>query len=70
MLRRPTDGRVLGGVAAAVAGRFGIDVTAVRTGFVVLALFGGASVEWEHDRLQVLELGVGDREGPGARRHR
>ncbi len=44
VLRRPTDGRVLGGVAAAVAGRFGIDVTPVRTGFVVLALFGGAAV--------------------------
>ena len=43
-LRRPTGDRVLGGVAAAVAGRFGIDVTAVRTGFVVLALFGGAAV--------------------------
>ena len=44
VLRRPTDGRVLGGVTAAVAGRFGIDVTAVRTGFVVLAPFGGTPV--------------------------
>jgi phage shock protein PspC (stress-responsive transcriptional regulator) len=43
-LRRPVDERVLGGVAAAVAGYLSIDVTAVRIAFVALAVLGGAAV--------------------------
>ena len=43
-LRRPAGDRKLGGVAAAMAGFFGVDVTALRIGFVVLALLGGAAV--------------------------
>ena len=44
LLRRPIGDRKLAGVAAAIAGFFGIDVTAVRIGFVVLALLGGSAV--------------------------
>jgi phage shock protein PspC (stress-responsive transcriptional regulator) len=43
-LRRPIDERVLGGVAAAMAGWLNIDVRAVRIAFVVLAVLGGAAV--------------------------
>jgi len=43
-LRRSGDDRMLGGVAAGIADWFGIDVTAVRVAFVVLAVLGGAGV--------------------------
>jgi len=43
-LRRPREGRVLGGVAAAVAGHTGASVGLVRLGFLVAALFGGFGV--------------------------
>ncbi|GAA1714587.1 ATP-binding protein [Isoptericola hypogeus] len=41
-LRRPPRGRLLGGVAAGLAAHLGLPVLAVRIGFVVLALAGGA----------------------------
>ena len=40
-LRRPQDGRLAAGVAAALASRLGLDVTLVRTGFVVATVFSG-----------------------------
>jgi signal transduction histidine kinase/phage shock protein PspC (stress-responsive transcriptional regulator) len=40
-LRRPTDGRLGAGVAAGLASRLGLDVTLVRTAFVVATVFGG-----------------------------
>lgn len=40
-MRRPIEGRVLAGVAAAVAERTGIAPWAVRLGFVIATLFGG-----------------------------
>ena len=43
-LRRPRNGRVLGGVAAAVAGHTGSSVGLVRLGFLVTALFGGFGI--------------------------
>jgi phage shock protein C len=43
-LRRPQIGRMFAGVAAAVAARFGIDVTIVRVGFAALTILGGAGV--------------------------
>jgi signal transduction histidine kinase len=39
--RRLADDRLVGGVAAGVAGRTGIDVTVVRAGFVIAVLAGG-----------------------------
>lgn len=39
--RRSGDDRLVGGVAGGLSRRFGVDPTAVRIGFVVLALFGG-----------------------------
>lgn len=44
LLRRPIGDRKLAGVAAAIAGFFGIDVTTVRIGIVILALLGGSAV--------------------------
>jgi phage shock protein PspC (stress-responsive transcriptional regulator) len=41
--RAPSD-RILAGVAAGVANYFGLDVSLVRVGFVVLSLFGGFGV--------------------------
>ena len=41
---RPRNGRVLGGVCAAVANRFGWDVTLTRVLTVVASLFAGAAV--------------------------
>ena len=41
-LVRPADGRVLGGVCAAFARRFGVDVTWIRVGAVLLAFTWGA----------------------------
>lgn len=40
-LTRPTDGRMIAGVAAAFADRTGIDVGIIRLGFVLSAFFGG-----------------------------
>jgi len=41
---RPRNGRVLGGVCAAVANRFGWDVTLTRVLTVVASLFAGAAI--------------------------
>jgi phage shock protein C len=43
-LLRPRDGVVLGGVAAALARRYEVDVTLVRLLFVLLALLFGAGL--------------------------
>lgn len=43
-LRRPVQGRLLGGVAAGLARHLGADVNLVRIGFVLLAFLGGAAV--------------------------
>lgn len=43
-LERPREGRVLGGVAAAVADHTGASVGLVRLGFLVAALFGGFGI--------------------------
>ena len=43
-LRRSADDRLLGGVAAGVAGRLGLDPTVVRIGFVLAALASGFGV--------------------------
>jgi phage shock protein PspC (stress-responsive transcriptional regulator) len=40
-LRRVTENRVLGGVAAGVAAYLGVDVVIVRVAFAVLTVFGG-----------------------------
>ncbi len=40
-LRRPADGRLAAGVAAGLAARLGLDVTLVRTAFVVATIFSG-----------------------------
>ena len=37
-LERPRAGRMLAGVCAAIAGYFGLDVTLVRVGYVLLTL--------------------------------
>lgn len=39
-LMRPRKRKVIAGVCAAIAGRFGIPVTLVRLGFVFFGLFG------------------------------
>jgi phage shock protein PspC (stress-responsive transcriptional regulator) len=43
-LRRPVDGRLLGGVAAGIARYLGTDVNIVRLVFVALAFLGGAAL--------------------------
>ena len=43
-LRRPTEGRMLAGVAAGIARYLDVDVTAVRIILAVLAIVGGAGV--------------------------
>jgi phage shock protein PspC (stress-responsive transcriptional regulator) len=43
-LRRPVQGRLLGGVAAGIARYLRADVNLVRIGFVLLAFLGGAAV--------------------------
>ncbi len=43
-LERPTEGRVLGGVAVAISQRTGASVALVRLGFLIAALFGGLGV--------------------------
>ena len=44
LLRRPADGRILGGVAAGLARYFGVDVAHVRIILVALSFLGGAAV--------------------------
>ena len=43
-LSRPTEGRMLAGVAAGIARYLDVDVTAVRIILAVLAIVGGAGV--------------------------
>jgi phage shock protein PspC (stress-responsive transcriptional regulator) len=43
-LYRCNDDRILGGVAAGLADYLAVDPTAVRLGFVLLALLGGLAV--------------------------
>ena len=43
-LRRPFENRMLAGVAAGLAGYFGVDVTIVRIAFAVLTVVGGAGI--------------------------
>jgi phage shock protein C len=43
-LRRPTQGRMLAGVAAGIADYLSVDVTVVRIVLAVLAIAGGAGV--------------------------
>ncbi len=43
-LRRPRSGRIIGGVCAALAHRFGWDVTVVRLIFVLSILLPGPQV--------------------------
>ena len=44
LLRRPADGRILGGVAAGLATYFALNVTHVRIILVALSFLGGATV--------------------------
>ena len=44
LLRRPADGRVLGGVAAGLARYFALDVAHVRIILVALSFLGGVTV--------------------------
>ena len=44
LLRRPADGRILGGVAAGLARYFAVDVAHVRIILVALSFLGGAAV--------------------------
>ena len=44
LLRRPADGRILGGVAAGLARYFAFDVAYVRIILVALSFLGGAAV--------------------------
>jgi phage shock protein PspC (stress-responsive transcriptional regulator) len=45
-LRRPTNGRVLAGVAAALGQHFNVDVTIVRIAFAVLTVVGFTSLAY------------------------
>jgi phage shock protein C len=44
LLRRATDGRILGGVASGLSDYLNIDIAVVRIGFVALGLLGGIAV--------------------------
>lgn len=44
MLCRPTEDRMLAGVAAGIAQYLDVDPTLIRIAFAVLTLFGGAAV--------------------------
>ncbi len=44
LLRRPADGRILGGVAAGLARYFALDVAHVRIILVALSFLAGAAV--------------------------
>jgi phage shock protein PspC (stress-responsive transcriptional regulator) len=39
-MARPRDGKIIAGVCAALADRFGISRTLVRIGFVLFGVFG------------------------------
>ena len=39
-MARPRDGKIIAGVCAALADRFGISRTLVRVGFVLFGVFG------------------------------
>ena len=43
-LHRPTDDRMIAGVAAGIAEYFDVDVTIVRIAIAVLSVFGGAGI--------------------------
>ena len=43
-LERPRDGRIVAGVCAALANRFGISVTLIRVLFVIFAITGAAEI--------------------------
>jgi phage shock protein PspC (stress-responsive transcriptional regulator) len=45
-LRRPANGRVLAGVAAALGQHFNVDVTIVRVAFAVLTVVGFTSLAY------------------------
>lgn len=45
-LIRPVNGRMLAGVCAALANRFGLSPTMVRLGFVVFGLFGAGEIAY------------------------
>ena len=44
VLERPTEGRMISGVAQGLANYFGVEATIVRIAFVVLALIGGLGI--------------------------
>ncbi len=44
VLRRPTEDRMLAGVAAGIADYLDVDPNLIRVAFAVLTLFGGAAV--------------------------
>jgi phage shock protein PspC (stress-responsive transcriptional regulator) len=44
LLRRPSDGRILGGVAAGLATYFALDVAHVRIILVALSFLAGAAI--------------------------
>jgi len=44
LLRRPSSGRILGGVAAGLAAYFAVDVVHVRIMLVALSFLAGAAV--------------------------
>ena len=78
-LRRPREDRLVGGVAAAIAGRIGRDVTTVRIVLVVAAVLSGGFVAaayvvaWMLIPMAGTEHGLAgkalaDRRGLGARR--
>lgn len=72
-LERPRDGRIIAGVAAGLAERYGIEVIWTRLAFVILAMFGGAGVliylaGWmlipeQGESESIIGAGVGDLEG-------
>ncbi len=43
-LHRPTDDRMIAGVAAGIAEYFDVDVTIVRIAIAVFSVFGGAGI--------------------------
>jgi phage shock protein C len=44
LLRRPASGRILGGVAAGLAGYYALDVTHVRIILVALSFLAGVAI--------------------------
>jgi phage shock protein PspC (stress-responsive transcriptional regulator) len=64
-LRRPSEGRMVAGVAAGIAECFDLDPTVVRIGFVALCLLGGLAVPlylagWLLMPAEGAELSVGE----------